>query len=131
MLIARALAVKTDLHRKLAAAYRAGDRRQLRALLAGDVRQTKAAVTTLWKHHRSLWMATNKPFGWEVLEHRYGGVLIRLTTLEDRLKDYLAGRVDALPELTAEILDPWAHMRKNKQVGHASHARLKTPSHIK
>jgi hypothetical protein len=128
-LIAGALAFKVNLRRRLAAAYRAGDRRKLRALRDGDLRSLRRAVESLWKHHRALWMATFKPFGWEVLEHRYGGLLARLDTLEDRLTAYLEGRLPSIPELEEKILDPWAGVKDTVVPTH--HARVKTPSCIK
>lgn len=32
-----------------------------------------------------MWMKTYKPFGWEVLESRYGGLRARLETMFDRI----------------------------------------------
>ncbi len=130
-LITRALSFKVDLRRQLAAAYLAGNRATLQRLLAGDVQAARAAVDALWKHHRALWMETNKPFGWEVLEHRYGGLMARLATLKDRVADYLAGRIDAIPELDATILDPWPLRNKKQGVSHTQHSLVKTPSKIK
>ncbi|WP_247740854.1 hypothetical protein [Cohnella sp. LGH] len=44
-------------------------------------------------------MGTCKPFGWEVLDIRYGGALARLDTAIERLAGYLSGRVERLEEL--------------------------------
>jgi hypothetical protein len=128
-LIAEALAAKVNLRQRLAAAYKAGDRRALRALRDRELRTTRNAVAALWKHHRALWMANNKPFGWETLEHRYGGLLARFDTVRDRLTDYLNGRIDAIPELAEKILDPWAHIKDT--VVPVGYGRVKTPSCIK
>lgn len=76
-----------------------------------------------------MWMATYKPFGWETIEHRYGGLLTRFDTLIDRLNDYLAGRIDSVPELTAELHDPWEAIKPEFFCVH--HGRMKTPSCIK
>lgn len=59
-----------------------------------------------------------KPFGWEVLEHRYGGARARLKTAYDRVSDFIAvwppalrvgmtrvqDRVSVLEELDEQVL---------------------------
>ncbi|MNN83906.1 hypothetical protein D3C81_2010080 [compost metagenome] len=45
-----------------------------------------------------------KPFGWEVLDIRYGGVLTRLDTAAVRLLDYVEGRIGRIEELEQERL---------------------------
>lgn len=50
-------------------------------------------------------MSTYKPFGWETLEIRYGGLRARLETLHARIVGYLDQTdetIDSLPELEVE-----------------------------
>ncbi|KPV55435.1 hypothetical protein QJ48_33185, partial [Paenibacillus sp. A3] len=61
-------------------------------------------VNALRIAHRNQWHAMYKPFGWEVLDIRYGGVLTRLESASARLLDYAEGRVDKLEELEQERL---------------------------
>ena len=49
-------------------------------------------------------MTYNKPFGFEIMDIRYGGVISRIETAKARLEDYLDGKIDSLPELEAERL---------------------------
>ena len=128
-LIAQVLSHKVNLRSRLAAAYQAGDRRKLRVLRDRDLRAVRRATEALWKHHRSLWMSNYHPCGWEVLEHRYGGLLARLDTLAERLTTYLDGRLAAIPELTEKILNPWPGVKDTVVSIH--HAGVKTPSCIK
>lgn len=44
-------------------------------------------------------MKDHKPFGWEVLDLRYGGLRARLETMHERVVAYLAGEEDSIPEL--------------------------------
>lgn len=127
--IARTLARKVPLRQALATALRTGNRRKLRILAERDLPGLIAAVQELWKCHRQIWMATYKPFGWEVIENRYGGLLARLRTIRDRVKDYLAGRTKSLPELTAKLLNPWPEIKGD--IVYTSAARVRTPSYIK
>jgi hypothetical protein len=86
-------------------------------------------VEALWKRHRAMWMETYKPFGWEVIESRYGTVMARLATLQERVDAYVAGKLDELPELTAELHNPW----EGQKLGdlHFGSSRMRTPSTIK
>lgn len=58
----------------------------------------------LRKFHRDIWMKYNKPFGWEVLDIRYGGVIARMDTAKDRLQQYLNGEISRIEELEEEKL---------------------------
>ncbi|MBE3583927.1 MAG: beta-N-acetylhexosaminidase [Limnochordaceae bacterium] len=104
--LAQALSFKSELRRRLADAYAAGDRVRLHELLAHDIPALRAAVEQLWRVHRQVWLATYRPFGWEVIEGRYGGLLARLDTVAERLASYLEGRLEAIPELTVKLEPP-------------------------
>ncbi len=105
--IARALSLKTHLRRDLQAAYLAGDTATLQALADGAVVALRTAVDDLWACHRDMWLATYKPFGLEVIEQRFGGLRTRLESLEVRLRRYLAGQLDAIPELAETPRNMW------------------------
>ena len=45
-----------------------------------------------------------KPFGFEVQDLRIGAVMLRLKHCQKTLKEYLAGKIDAIPELEAPVL---------------------------
>ncbi|MBN3524041.1 beta-N-acetylhexosaminidase [Paenibacillus apiarius] len=102
--LAEALAAKTSIGLQVTRAYRGGDQAELRRIAEDVLPRIRALVDMTRKAHRSLWMATSKPFGWEVLDIRYGGVLARLQSAEDRLIDYVEGRTERLEELEAERL---------------------------
>jgi hypothetical protein len=101
--IARVLALKVGLHEKAAAAVKKGDRRAVAALLKSHVQPLRREVDKLWKIHRDMWLATYRPFGLEVIEQRYGGLRARLETMADRLADFVAGRIDSLPEFEQKL----------------------------
>jgi len=128
LLVARAIAARIDLRRDLCAALKRKDKARIRRLV-GEVRSARRAIQALWRGHRAMWMTTYKPFGWETIEHRYGGLLARFDTVIDRLNDYLAGRIDSVPELTADLHDPWVGIKPEYSC--VNHGRMKTPSYIK
>ncbi|GGD98573.1 beta-N-acetylhexosaminidase [Paenibacillus nasutitermitis] len=93
------LALKADLGLRMKQAYESGDRAGLKQLADSVLPELLARVEALRIAHRTQWMDTNKPFGWEVLDLRYGGLTARLKSAADRLADYLEGRVSRLEEL--------------------------------
>ena len=54
--------------------------------------------------HRKEWYRVNKPYGFEVLDVRYGGMINRINTAILRLKQYLDGEIDFIEELESERL---------------------------
>jgi hypothetical protein len=121
------LAVKAELGLKLKAAYDAGDRKAIRRIRVRDLPRLSKRVEALRTIHRAEWHRICKPFGWETLDHRYGGLLSRIDTVGMRLDDWLAGRILRLEELEQERLT--YHGRKpgpgvNMLGGHTRFARI-------
>ena len=52
--------------------------------------------------HQHLWEEVNKPYGWEVLCARYGGVVARLEYAGDVIGRYVSGELKAIEEFEAE-----------------------------
>ncbi|MEK6794751.1 MAG: beta-N-acetylhexosaminidase [Spirochaetota bacterium] len=97
--LAAVLAMKADFPKRLHAAYQAGNKAELRAMVTKEIPMIIRAIESLWKTHRDMWMSTYKPMGWETLDSRYGAVLMRLRTVEDSVRGYLAGDKKTIAEL--------------------------------
>ena len=54
-----------------------------------------------------LWMKDAKPFGYELMDIKLGGVSARLKACQRRIASYLAKEVDKLEELEQERLPYW------------------------
>ncbi len=54
--------------------------------------------------HRAQWYKVLKPFGYEVLDIRYGGMVNRIETAIMRLDEYLSGKISSIEELEEERL---------------------------
>lgn len=93
-----ALELKCALGVQLKKAYESGQRKELEAL---SVRTREAAdrVEIFRRTMRKQWFLENRPFGWEVLDIRLGGVKARLDSAAERLNDYLEGRTERIEEL--------------------------------
>ena len=97
--LALVLARKADLGNRISDYYNSGNRSALEELAAKELPALQQQIYSFRSAHRELWHALYKPFGWEVLDIRYGGLLSRIDTVMWRIKDYLAGRVKSIPEL--------------------------------
>ena len=94
---------KADFGVRLKAAYDAGDRATL-AAMRDECDIVSEKLVALKNAHRTAWMAYNKPFGWEVHDIRYGGLIARFETVKLRLTAYLAGELEHIEELEQERL---------------------------
>ena len=54
--------------------------------------------------HKKMWHNTYKPFGFECIDVRYGGMIARINTAIERIDSYLKGEVANLEELEATRL---------------------------
>lgn len=93
------LALKAELGLELTAAYRSGDAARLARLRDEGLSGTLSALRDLHDHHRLRWHRQNQPFGWEVLDARYGALQLALENASWRIGQFLAGEVESLPEL--------------------------------
>ncbi len=111
--LAHTLALKCRWHASAASAIREGDR-QTAAALAEDIPAVMDAVETLRQVWRTLWETTNKPYGFEVIDFRLGGVRARLSTAGERMASFARGEIDDIPELREE---PLPYRRSGNSVG--------------
>ena len=101
--LAQALALKCEFHEKAGPCIRAGDRKSA-AILADSIPAIIRAVEELKEGWRDMWYTVNRPFGFEIIDLRMGGIIARLQTARHRLNDYAAGRIDDIIELSSEKL---------------------------
>ncbi|MGI6154321.1 MAG: beta-N-acetylhexosaminidase [Enterococcus sp.] len=103
-LLADLLAIKADLGNQLQKAYLAQDKEEMTRQLK-TIARVKELVEELRLSHRQLWFEANKPFGWEILDIRYGGILSRIDTTVWRITEWLTDN-DPIEEL-AEMKRPF------------------------
>ena len=66
--------------------------------------ELKKLYTDLLNIHREQWNSTYKPFGFEVLNFRYGGLIARVDFAIDKLTEYYNGDIAVVEELEEDIL---------------------------
>ncbi|MCL2393034.1 MAG: beta-N-acetylhexosaminidase, partial [Oscillospiraceae bacterium] len=102
--LAAVLALKADLGVKLKKAYDSKNLPKLSDYAQELLPELRTRVEELREVHMRQWFAVSKPFGWEVLDLRYGGLKSRIDTAIFRLIQYLNGDIESIPELEAERL---------------------------
>lgn len=121
---------KSELGLQLKQAYDAADIAVLRHLAAEVIPAIAAAVEELRLAHRTQWLKMFKPFGWEVLDIRYGGVINRLNTASVRVLAFADKEINRIEELEQERL-PFSTVNRfnNRGVGWSSHYyRMASPN---
>jgi hypothetical protein len=99
-LLAEVLSCKLTVREELERVYRSRDVAGIDHLLSHSLPELTGKVTGLWRKHREVWHELYKPFGWEVIERRYGALLARLESLR-----LLLARLLAEPSLRIEELE--------------------------
>ena len=96
---AHVLAMKSQMGLRITAAYKAGDRDALKNFAEAELPELRARVKELRRIHMRNWFEMYKPFGWDVMDLRYGGLMTRIDSAIEELKLYLSGEFDRLEEL--------------------------------
>ncbi len=97
------LALKADIGVRTRTLYASGDREALEPLVTEYTKLIKR-TEVFYTAFRTQWYHDNKPQGFEVHDVRLGGLLMRLKDCRDRLRDYVSGAVESLPELEEPML---------------------------
>lgn len=121
-LLADFLHRKVNLRLRLDEAYFRRDRSALGAVV-GEIPVMVARLQDLAASWRRQWLQRNKPFGLEALQARLAGQAARYRELEQRLDDFIAGRIDSIPELkqrpgdaTGEIRVGWKDLASGSTI---------------
>ena len=96
---------KLCLINSLRPAYQSGDRGQLGKIADELLPRLINEYDLQEKELRKKWMATYKPFGFEVQCYRYGGVIQRLKMIRETIHAYLDGSLSKIAELEETVLD--------------------------
>jgi hypothetical protein len=103
-LLADILRLKWDLPSRIRTAYSKGKRDVISRIGEIDIPELQEKIRKLWEVHRRSWFSSYKASGWEILEHRYGGLLLRLETVRMRLLKYFNQQISSIEELDEPLL---------------------------
>ncbi len=93
------MSVKCYIAEQLTLAYGNSDKQLLTQICNVKLPQLLELTAKCQALHKGLWMETYKPFGWEVLDRRYGGMRARVESSIERLNEYLDGKLLKIEEL--------------------------------
>lgn len=97
------LKAKSHIGIRITKAYKENDKKLLKTL-ANELLELYSDMEILHKKLRTLWLSTNKPFGLERLDVRYGGNLLRIKVASERISEYVDGKIEIIEELEEERL---------------------------
>lgn len=98
------LKYKADLGKRLRKAYQEDDRNTLEEILEQNFPAIRTSLILFFDAFRKVWLTENKPFGLEVQEQRFGGLLYRMDMCTKRLQEYLNEEIDCIEELEEKSL---------------------------
>lgn len=106
------LQTKYDLGVRTRKAYKAKDKEGL-SLVAKDYLKTVKSLRKFLACLEALWYRENKGTGLEIQQIRLGGLIQRLLSCNQKLQEYVSGKIDIIDELEQEILDEY-NFKENK-----------------
>ncbi len=101
--LASLVADKFDFGVKARAAYQSGDKQTLQQL-ADLIPTLVKKLDKFYALFQKQWDVENKPWGFQVQDARLGGVRNRMLHCKSIIEEYLAGKMQSIPELEGEIL---------------------------
>lgn len=102
--LADLLSVKATIGVELKKAYDLRDDKELQRISNVILPDMMTKVKALRNAHRKQWLTMHKPFGWEVLDIRYGGLLSRIDTAIYQINLFVEKEIDMIDELEQERL---------------------------
>ncbi|WP_370457919.1 beta-N-acetylhexosaminidase [Thalassobacillus sp. CUG 92003] len=102
--LAALLGEKAEIGIEIKRYYDENNRSSMRAPLE-KLECLQQKTDSLRKKHRALWFSLYKPFGWESLEVRYGGLSARLETAAYRITQWVTGELERIEELEEDRLE--------------------------
>lgn len=102
--LAKVIEIKQYLGIKLARLYKDGNREGLKYERDNTLPLLYERMCELRRLHRRHFFDEYKAIGWEILDIRYGGAIMRIDTAMLRIDDYLNGNISSIEEFEEERL---------------------------
>lgn len=102
--LCRVLEVKIGLGYRVRAAYTKKDKDLLNKAVV-DCEEVLVRLQDFYEAFKFQWFTDNKPHGFDVQDIRLGGLMQRVKSCAQRLKDYIDGKIDKIDELEEKLID--------------------------
>ena len=125
----KAVYTKSDIGIRLTRAYKENNREAM-ADIADEITEAIAAFGEFTEALADIWYQNNKPFGFERLDLRLGGVAARMERARERVVQYLNGDIQSIDELEEERLiydgeeNPYAYRTFSERYMSVSHPTM-------
>ena len=106
--LAEILVQKSELGVKIKKAYDTQDLSTIKTICEDMIPEITEKMWKLKELREDLWMKDAKPFGYELIDLRLGGVITRLESSRRRLQKYTEGNLEKLEELETERIPYFA-----------------------
>jgi len=103
-ILAALLQKKAGLNERIRIAYRKDDRKTLLEISQKELKEMENLSEELRLLRQEIWMKEYKPFGYEILDIRLGGVGIRARSEAARLQAYAEGKLEHIEELEETLV---------------------------
>ena len=100
---------KYELGKKTRTAYKKGDMAELERLAKNDYVKLARNMKKFSLAFEKQWYKVNKPQGFDVQDHRIGGMIHRTDACRRRILDYVAGRIDSIPEYEEKLVNAYGN----------------------
>jgi hypothetical protein len=97
--VSNVLAIKAEIGIKITEAYKNGDKEALRIFANVQLPELEKRIKDMRQCHKKQWLIINKSIGWDVIDMRYGSILIRIQSAIEQINDYLDGKLERIEEL--------------------------------
>ena len=102
--LAEVLSIKADLGVRLKTSYEASDLYTLKTICEKEIPDTIESLKIMKTLREDLWMRDAKPWGYELMDVKLGGVITRLESTKRRVLNYVDGKIPCLEELEEKRL---------------------------
>ncbi len=123
------LELKATLGIELRAAYKAGNKDELKRLANEVMPEISKRTEVFYQTFKKQWYAENKLFGFEVQDIRFGGILKRYEAVAEIINMYLDGSLDRIEALECDIIPHW-DQGDGKYIIQNSYAAVTTPANL-
>ena len=96
--------IRLKLREKLRKAYADKDTDYLSQVAENILPDLKERYISLKNVHKKQWDSVYKPFGFEVISFRYGGLISRTDDYKEAIEKYLSGETEKIAELEETVL---------------------------
>ena len=98
------IAIKYDLGLRTRKAYQEGNTAELKSLADNEYTELIKKLEVFYKCFQKQWYTERKQGGFEVHDHRLGGLIMRVTHCKQMLSDFVNGKIDKIEELDQKLI---------------------------